>query len=123
MSKIAALSFCLLAGALSSAHATCYTVYGRGDGIVYQSSRSPVDMRYPLHQTVPARFGPGASMVFSLSLDACPAIGADDGTTGPTTGYLSEVANRQMVNADALGVPRPRSEGMRPVTAPPRRGP
>jgi len=49
MSKIALLSCCLLAGLLPSAHATCYTVYGNGDSIVYQSSRPPVDMRYPLH--------------------------------------------------------------------------
>jgi len=48
-------------------------------------------------------------MVFSLSQETCSPVGADDGTTGPTTGYLSTVANRQMVNADALGVRRPRN--------------
>ena len=96
----------VLCGASLGASATCYTVYGPGNAVIYRADRPPVDMRYPLHETVPKRFGAGATMMFTLANDACLGIGSGQGSTGPTTGYLAQVADRDTVNADALGVRR-----------------
>ncbi|MDO9358615.1 MAG: hypothetical protein Q7T70_06485 [Polaromonas sp.] len=50
----------------------CYTVYNRANQVVYHASAAPVDMRYQLHQTLPAVF-PGGHMVFSITDTDCPA--------------------------------------------------
>ena len=39
-----------------------------------QSTRPPVDLSYPLHETLPKRFGSGASMVFVPDSDSCGAL-------------------------------------------------
>ena len=39
----------------------CYTVYNSANQVVYQAQAAPVDMRYQLHQTLPAVF-PGGHM-------------------------------------------------------------
>ncbi|WP_395685760.1 hypothetical protein [Caenimonas koreensis] len=48
----------------------CYTVTDRDGRIVYNSTEAPVDMRRPLHETVPYRF-PGGHMVFGS--ETCPS--------------------------------------------------
>ncbi|MFE8645528.1 hypothetical protein ACFX58_10635 [Sphingomonas sp. NCPPB 2930] len=96
----------VLCGGSPWASATCYTVYGPGNAVIYRADRPPVDMRYPLHETVPKRFGPGTTMMFTLANDACLGIGSGEGSTGPTTGYLAQVADRDTISADALGVRR-----------------
>lgn len=55
------------------AYSSCYTVYA-GSSLVYQSTRAPVDLSYPLHETLPKRFGAGASMVFVPDNDSCGAL-------------------------------------------------
>jgi hypothetical protein len=55
------LSACTLAQAASAA---CYLVYAPGNELIYRSSRAPVDLSLPLHQTVP-KLASGATMVFS----------------------------------------------------------
>ena len=55
------------------AYSSCYTVYA-GSNLVYQSTRAPVDLSYPLHETLPKRFGAGASMVFVPDNDSCGAL-------------------------------------------------
>jgi hypothetical protein len=48
-----------------SAQATCYGVY-RADGTLLQeTATTPVDLTHPLGDTVPVKFGPGATMVMS----------------------------------------------------------
>lgn len=59
----------LLAAAAGQA-ATCYTVYGRSNEVLYFAATPPVDMSYQLHQTLPRVF-PGATMVFGDGGD-CP---------------------------------------------------
>ncbi len=49
----------------------CFTVYDRANRVVYNAQTPPVDMRYPIHQTLPRVF-PGGHMVFGDSTD-CPA--------------------------------------------------
>ena len=39
--------------------------------VLSESHNAPVDMSYPLHQTVPARFGAGATLVFGLADGDC----------------------------------------------------
>ena len=48
----------------TTASAACYHVYnGRGQ-LVERSSRPPIDMSQHLRQTVPVKYGRGATMVF-----------------------------------------------------------
>lgn len=62
----------LAALALSqSAVAGCFTVYNSKGQLVKRGASSPVDMQYHLHQTVPARYGKGASMVFASTGESC----------------------------------------------------
>ena len=53
------------------AQAACYTVMGPKGQILSQSATPPVDMSYQLHQTVPYKYGRGASMVFGIADNNC----------------------------------------------------
>lgn len=61
-----------LAAALFSpaASAACYYIYAADSELIYRSYEPPVDMSYPLHQTLPA-VAPGGKMVFSLDSQGC----------------------------------------------------
>ena len=62
----------LCAMSLASVNAmACYTVYDRNNHMVYNSQTPPVDMRRPLHETVPIMF-PGSTMIFGPGTD-CPS--------------------------------------------------
>ncbi len=63
----------LLTASLSGQALACYTVYNRANQVVYHAAAAPVDMRYQLHQTLPAVF-PGGHMVFSITDTSCPAV-------------------------------------------------
>lgn len=56
---------------LSAAHANCYTVY-KGDARIYHAMRVPVDTSLPYSETVPARFGAGATMIVTSGAFDCP---------------------------------------------------
>jgi hypothetical protein len=45
------------------ASALCFEAYA-GDRLVYRSTEAPVDLSRPLHETVPARFGAGSTLLF-----------------------------------------------------------
>ncbi len=51
----------------------CYTVYNRANQVIYHASTPPVDMRYQLHQTLPAVF-PDGHLVFSITDINCPVV-------------------------------------------------
>ncbi len=55
----------------AAASAACYTVLGPKGEVLSQSPNPPVDMSYQLHQTVPYRYGPGATMVFGIADPNC----------------------------------------------------
>ncbi|QIL69078.1 hypothetical protein G7048_00915 [Diaphorobacter sp. HDW4B] len=59
-------------GALAASHAqaACYELYSSKNELVYRSTRSPVDLSRPLHQTVPT-FAPGTKMVFTPNSQGC----------------------------------------------------
>jgi hypothetical protein len=63
----------LLALLGSSQALACYTIYDRANRVIYHAAAAPVDMRYPLHQTLPAVF-PGGHLVFSVSDTQCPPV-------------------------------------------------
>ena len=63
----------LLPALLSSQAAACYTVYNRNNQVLYNAAVAPVDMRYQIHQTLPAVY-PGGHLVFSVTDTACPAL-------------------------------------------------
>ena len=61
----------------AGAQAACYTVMGPRGEILSESSTPPVDMSYQLHQTVPYKYGRGATLVFGLADANCgPAVDA-----------------------------------------------
>ena len=53
--------------------ATCYAVYS-GDRLVFRSIASPVDLSFPLHETVPPRFGRSSTMMFFPSSEGCTTV-------------------------------------------------
>ena len=64
------------------AQAACYTVMGPKGQILSQSATPPVDMSYQLHQTVPYKYGPGATLVFGIADPNCgPELDAYDDLT------------------------------------------
>lgn len=63
----------LLTATFSGQVLACYTVYNRANQVIYQATAAPVDMRYQLHETLPAVF-PGGHMVFSITDTSCPAV-------------------------------------------------
>lgn len=67
--------FALAAAILAAPQAmACYTVYNRANQPVYSNMAAPIDMRYQIHERLPAAF-PGGHMVFGSSTD-CPLIDA-----------------------------------------------
>lgn len=73
MKKTATFATALLLAA--GAQAACYTVMGSKGQILSETSSPPVDMAYQLHQTLPYRYGRGASMVFGIADANCgPAV-------------------------------------------------
>lgn len=62
----------LLIFAAASSKATCYQVY-RGQALVYHSQVPPVDLSLPYSETVPALFGPDASIVVVPGAFNCPS--------------------------------------------------
>jgi hypothetical protein len=63
----------LAATVFSGQALACYTVYNRANQVIYHAATAPVDMRYPLHQTLPSAF-PGGHLVFSVADTACPQV-------------------------------------------------
>jgi hypothetical protein len=64
----------------------CFEVRS-ADRLVYRSTQTPVDLSRPLHETVPAQFGRGATLMFfpidegCLNFDArvsAPVLGNED---------------------------------------------
>ncbi|MDO5624190.1 MAG: hypothetical protein Q4G71_05840 [Pseudomonadota bacterium] len=55
----------------AGAQAACYTVLNAKGEVVSESPNPPVDMSYQLHQTVPYKFGQGATLVFGIADAAC----------------------------------------------------
>ena len=61
------------------AHAACYTVYV-GNNIVYRSTSAPVDLSRQYSETLPARFGSGASMITTNDETGCIQVALSGGT-------------------------------------------
>lgn len=55
----------------AAAHANCYAVY-KGEARVYHGQTPPVDTSLPYSETVPARFGAGATMIVASGAFDCP---------------------------------------------------
>ena len=72
------IAFAVACVASLGASAACYTVFEGGGKVVYQSEKAPVNLVYPLHETVPARFGQGATLVFTSEFGLCTPIGAGE---------------------------------------------
>ena len=66
-------AFALSCAIVSSTEAACHTVYNN-KGIIYRSSIPPVDMSFPFSQTLPEKFGAGATMVYQEGSTFCPEL-------------------------------------------------
>lgn len=74
------------------AQATCYSVYKADGTVIQETSNSPVDLTLPIGDTVPVKFGTGASMTISESGFYCKDRGV------PIEGAPRSLA--QMVQAE-----------------------
>jgi hypothetical protein len=97
---------CSLALAAGNALA-CYTVYDRGNAVVYHAQTPPVDMSLPIHQTLPAVF-PGGHLVFDTSLD-CPREQAAAARLPVRSGASPLLTDRS--TAEALRLPHSQVAG------------
>lgn len=80
------VSVLVLAGTAEQALA-CYTVYNRANQPVYSNMAAPIDMRYQIHERLPAAF-PGGHMVFGSSTD-CPVIDTRNATPELSNVYIA----------------------------------
>lgn len=81
----------------------CYTVYGDGNRILYQSDKPPVDMSRPLHETIPQRF-PGGQLVFDQSAECTVLSSVAIGDGGPITRTSSPLLTDEKT-AKRIGAP------------------
>ena len=72
MKKSVTFVIALLAAA--GAQAACYTVLGPKGQVLSESPTPPVDMSYQLHQTVPYKYGTGATLVFGIADNDCGEV-------------------------------------------------
>lgn len=74
MNTVLKYTLATLLPVLSASQAlACYTVYNRSNQVVYHAAAAPVDMRYQLHETLPAVY-PGGHLVFSVTDTSCPPV-------------------------------------------------
>ena len=73
MKKLLPITLIAALSCLASSAMACYTVYDSKNELVYDKFEAPVNMRLPLHNTVPARV-PGGHMVFSTQSTDCTGI-------------------------------------------------
>lgn len=85
------------------AQAACYTVY-LGTSITYRSTTPPVDLSRPYGETVPWRFGSGASMITTNDETGCSQIVLSGGA--PPEG-ISRGGSAARSRAAGTAKPRP----------------
>jgi hypothetical protein len=103
--KLKLALICTLALAAAGQAMACYTVYDRGNRVLYQGTEPPVDMSKPLHETLSRNF-PGGSLVFEQGT-SCPAVG---------TAQLPRPGQPLPPNTAVLGA-GPSNPAMRPAPA------
>jgi hypothetical protein len=106
----------LVAGALLTAglaQATCYTVFKTDGTILLETSSTPVDLTQPLGDTIPAKFGPGATMTMSAHNFYC---GARPGEVG-TANSLAEAVRAEEKKTMLIKGPEVKAESVKAVVA------
>ena len=93
---------CLGAASVLPVQAACYTVY-QGSNIAYRSTLPPVDLSQPYSETLPARFGGGASMIAANDETGCNQVVLSGGAPPP------EGISRGAAAAPARSTPRRRT--------------
>jgi hypothetical protein len=77
--KMPALPYAAAAAALAAtlfspaASAACYYIYAADSELIYRSYEAPVDLSFPLHQTL-SSVAPGGKMVFTLDTQGCEVV-------------------------------------------------
>lgn len=75
----------------TAAHANCIKVHDGAGKLILQTMDPPVDLSWPLGDTVPLQFGLGSHLVFSADGSDCPLISNRKADQRPSIG---ETANR-----------------------------
>lgn len=90
----------LLAATLMTgmAHATCYSVYKADGSLLQQSSTTPVNLALPIGDTVPEKFGRGATMTVSAADVYCRS--AQERQLGPKS--LADAVRQEQAKSDLL---------------------
>ncbi len=108
MNTVLKYALVALLPALSASQAlACYTVYNRNNQVVYHAAAAPVDMRYQLHETLPAVY-PGGHLVFSVTDTSCPPVNHARATASARVDALSrgesyvERTNRQQDSSASM---------------------
>ena len=89
------------------ANAACYTIY-RDGAAIYQSPDSPVNMEFPFSQTVPAKFGEGATMVYQEWANECSKFNYPEGV-GRASGALQSPSKSTANLANSAAAPKARA--------------
>lgn len=88
--------------AAGSAQAACYSVYTAKGGLIQEGSTAPVNMTLPLGDTVPEKFGPGATMTVSdLGVFCKDRRGEGNPLKTPAAAAREEAAKARKVAASA----------------------
>lgn len=66
--------------AAGGAQAACYSVYKADGSLLQETASTPVDLRHPIGDTVPVKFGPGATMTISEGGFTCGGRPGELGT-------------------------------------------
>jgi len=107
MNTVLQYALVALLPALSASQAlACYTVYNRSNQVIYHAAAAPVDMRYQLHQTLPAVY-PGGHLVFSVTDTSCPPVNQARATASARGDALAR--GESYVERRGSGVSMPRT--------------
>jgi hypothetical protein len=95
-----------IAAALLSAgvaQATCFSVYKADGTILLETSTTPVDLTQPIGDTIPMKFGPGASMTISAHSLYCGTRPGEVGTRNSLAEAVrAEEKKSMLVKAEAV---------------------
>jgi hypothetical protein len=88
------------------AQAACYTVY-LGSRIAYRSTTPPVDLSRPYSETLPPRFGSGASMITTVDETGCVQVVLSGGA--PPEGISRGASAARGERSRSSGTAKPRA--------------
>lgn len=91
--------------AAGTAQAACYGVYKADGTLLQETATTPVDLTHPIGDTVPVKFGPGATMTISEGVSYCRDASQDLGAQNSlAAAVLAEEKKAMVLKAPAAKV-------------------